>query len=157
MQAVRLEEVNAPLIWDGSRVNVAGAGAWSAQTGFSGALLAKGDLIGSLAALQLEGSTTENPGALNAKLEWRGGRLNATLPAQITDRVDASLEFERFDVAALWNKPKQRFERRNLERGRIAGQPLDAALRSGQRGAQSERRARQTGRQADRQRVQRQR
>ena len=105
VQAVRLEGVNAPVVWDDSRINVAGAGAWSALTGFSGALLAKGDVIGSPATLNLEGSKSE--GGLSAKLEWRGGKLGAILPAQITERVNASLEFERFDVAALWNKPKQ--------------------------------------------------
>ena len=102
VEALTLEEVDAPLLWNGSSVRVIGAGAWSAQTGFAGKLRANGELIGSPAALDLAGQ-----GALNAKLEWRGGRLNARLPAQITERVDADLEFERFDVAALWNKPEQ--------------------------------------------------
>lgn len=102
VQAVTLEGINAPIVWDGSSINLKGTGAWSARTGFAGKLGANGELIGSPARLDLEGK-----GALNAKLEWRGGRLNATLPAQITNRVDANLEFERFDVAALWDKPKQ--------------------------------------------------
>ncbi len=102
VQAVTLEGIDAPLRWDGSSVNLKGAGAWSAQTGFAGKLNASGNLIGSPATLSLEGK-----GALNARLEWRGGKLSATLPAQITERVNASLEFERFDIAGLWDKPKQ--------------------------------------------------
>ncbi len=102
VQAVTLEGIDAPVAWDGSRVNLKGAGAYSAQTGFAGKLNASGELIGSPAVLNLTGN-----GALNARLEWRGGKLNATLPAQVSDRVNTGLEFERFDVAALWNKPKQ--------------------------------------------------
>ena len=102
VDAVTLQAVDANLVWDGSSVRVKGAGAWSAQTGFAGNILASGQLIGSPATLAFNGK-----GALNAKLAWRGGTLNATLPAQITDRVDARLEFERFDIAALWNKPAQ--------------------------------------------------
>jgi hypothetical protein len=104
---VRLSEVNAPVRFGDTRLEVRGGLGWTRASGFAGNLTVSGALLGSAATATLEGR-----GELQARLAWRSGTLRATLPAQITERADATLSLERFDIGALWGKP---------ERLRVAG------------------------------------
>ncbi len=92
--------LNAPVIYNDTRLNVSGNPAWTRDTGFGGVLNASGDLSGSAAKLLLRGQRD-----LAARLEWRGGAIRAKLPGSLSGSLKGDLNLEQFDLGALWGKP----------------------------------------------------
>jgi hypothetical protein len=92
--------LNAPVIWSGANLPVKGRLRWSEPEGFNGTLKTLGDVMGRPFDANLTGK-----GTLEIGLDWRGAKLNASLPARLDGPLDGALRLSKFDVGALWGKP----------------------------------------------------
>ncbi len=92
--------LNAPVIWSGANLPVKGRLRWSEPGGFAGTLKTLGDVMGRPFDANLTGK-----GTLEVGLDWRGTKLNASLPARLDGPLDGALRLSKFDVGALWGKP----------------------------------------------------
>ncbi len=97
---LRLKKANA--IYQDSSLELDGTMSWSQGSGFRGLMNSSGKLLDEPAKLELIGRND-----LALALNWRGGRVNAVLPGNISQDLNAKLELERFDIGALWRKPGQ--------------------------------------------------
>ncbi len=97
-------QLNAPVLFEDTRLTATGKMQWEVVQGFTGKIDVAGSLLGQQTKLELLGSKD-----LLANWQWRNGRFTAKIPNTSDKLLEATWQFERFDLAAWWQKPDQLF------------------------------------------------